>query len=81
MMNKIRMMALTLTTAAALMLPSTTMARDRDDYYRHLRHERHERWERHHRYLYHDYYPYAYRHGYYRHGYYDRWGYWHPSRW
>ena len=73
MMRKFRMMALTL-AAAALLVPSAAMARDRDDYYRHLQHERHERWERHHHhYLYHYYYPYRY-------GYYDRWGYWHPYR-
>jgi hypothetical protein len=75
MKNRIRLMALTFAAALGLMLPSNSAARDRDDYYRHLRHERQERWEHHHHYLYHDYYPHRY-----RYGFYDRWGYWHPYR-
>jgi outer membrane biogenesis lipoprotein LolB len=81
MLRTLRLPAVLLGTALALLGPSGAFARDhdRDDWRRHERHEwREHEWREHHRHWHFRgsvYYGPAY-----AYGYYDRWGYFHPYR-
>jgi hypothetical protein len=89
MLKKLKLPALALGTALAIMSPGAALARDRDDRDHERRewreHERHERRERVWRerspgfsfYYGRNYNPYS--RGYYANGFYDQRGRWHPS--
>ena len=81
MLKRLRLPALVIGTALALMSSATVLAERHHDEF-HARHERREVQRHFYRHYYvAPVYPYGYGRHRYAYGYYDSWGYWHPYRW